>query len=104
MEKVTLTSYCCQDDKLGPLSSHTFSYVLDTEQIIAQVLADGVSDSKLLESLIPLGFVSNNISKELRDTLDSRITSAFEFLDLSPSWTVSGDQEVGNCERNGEWS
>lgn len=87
-EKVLLSVYCVKDGKLGCLSSHRFLYEAETEQIIAELLADSVSKPGLLECLVPLAAISNGISKELRETLDTRITNAFEVLDLSPTWTL----------------
>ena len=102
---MSLTIYCSKDDKLGSLSSHKFIYVLETEQIIAKLLADNVSDSKIFECLASLSLVSNNISKELRDTLDGRITNAFEFLELSPTWCLFGENGMENNQnRNGKWT
>lgn len=102
-ERVSLTMHCSKDNKLGTLSSHKFSYLLETEQIIAQLLADSASDSKLIECLASLSVVSNNISKELKDTLDARITNAFEFLDLSPDWSLLGENGIENYQsRNGK--
>ena len=97
-EKVTLTVYCAQESKVGPLSSHKFLYLLETEQIIAKLLADSASDSKLFECLSSLSLISNAVSKEYRDTLDSRITNAFEFLDLSPTWSLFGENGVENFQ------
>lgn len=102
-EKVTLTVYCAQESKVGPLSSHKFLYLLETEQIIAKLLADSASDSKLFECLSSLSLISNAVSKEYRDTLDSRITNAFEFLDLSPTWSLFGENGVENFQNeNGQ--
>ena len=79
-------------------------YLLETEQIIAQLLADSASDSKLFECLTSLSEISNSISKELKDTLDSRITNAFEFLDLSPTWSLFGEKGMENYQdTNGEF-
>ena len=97
-EKVSLTVYCAQESKVGPLSSHKFLYLLETEQIIAKLLADSASDSKLFECLSSLSLISNAVSKEYRDTLDSRITNAFEFLDLSPTWSLFGENGVENFQ------
>lgn len=97
-ERVSLTVYCAQQQKLGSLSSHKFLYLLETEQVIAQLLADCASDSKLYECLASLSVLSNSISKELKDTLDSRITNAFEVLDLSPSWSLVGENGVDDYQ------
>ena len=87
------------------LSSHKFVYCLDAEQILAQLLADSVYDRKLFESVASISVVSSDISKEFKDTLDARITNAFEFLDLSPSWSLFGDKEVKDNEsQNGKSS
>ena len=103
-ERVSLTVYCTQENKLGSLSSHKFWYLLETEQVIAQLLADSASDSKLFECLTSLSEISNSISKELKDTLDSRITNAFEFLDLSPTWSLFGEKGLENYhDTNGEF-
>ncbi|KAJ7385330.1 A kinase (PRKA) anchor protein 13 [Desmophyllum pertusum] len=99
-ERVSLTVYCAQQQKLGSLSSHKFLYLLETEQVIAQLLADCASDSKLYECLASLSVLSNSISKELKDTLDSRITNAFEVLDLSPSWSLVGENGVDDYYQN----
>jgi len=102
-ERVSLTVHCAQENKVGSLSSHKFLYLLETEQIIAQLLADSASDSKLFECLTSLSAISNSISKELKDTLDSRITNAFEFLDLSPTWSLFGEKGMANYQNaNGE--
>ncbi|PFX30955.1 rho guanine nucleotide exchange factor 28-like isoform X3 [Stylophora pistillata] len=102
-EKVTLTVYCAQESKVGPLSSHKFLYWLETEQIIAKLLADSASDSKLFECLASLTLISDTVSKEYRDTLDSRITNAFEFLDLPPTWSLFGENGVENFQnKNGQ--
>ncbi|XP_073242389.1 rho guanine nucleotide exchange factor 28-like isoform X6 [Porites lutea] len=102
-EKVSLTIYCTKDNKLGSLSSHKFSYSLEIEQIIARLLADGASESKLFECVGSLSVISKNFSKELKDILDSRITNAFEFLDLSPSWSLFGENGIENySNRNGQ--
>lgn len=80
-------------------------YCLDTEQILAQLLADSVYDRKLFESVASISVVSSYISKELKDTLDARITNAFEFLDLSPSWSLFGNKEIKDNEsKNGKFS
>ena len=97
---MVLSVYCVNDGKLGCLSSHRFLYEVETEQIIAQLLADSVSKPGLLECLVPLGSFSNGISKEFRETLDARITNAFECLDLSPAWTLgckNGDKSGKLC-------
>ena len=48
--------------------------------------------------------ISNSISKELKDVLDSRITNAFEFLDLSPTWSLFGEKGMENYRNtNGEY-
>lgn len=102
-ERVSLTINCFKDNKLGLLSSHKFLYLLETEQILAQLLAESASDSKLFECLASLSIISNNISKELKDTLDARITNAFEFLDLSPSWSLFGENGIENYQsRDGQ--
>ncbi|XP_067017115.1 rho guanine nucleotide exchange factor 28-like isoform X1 [Acropora muricata] len=102
-EKVSLTIYCFNNKKLGMLSSHKFVYCLDAEQILAQLLADSVYDRKLFESVASISVVSSDISKEFKDILDARITNAFEFLDLSPSWSLFGDREVKDNEsQNGQ--
>lgn len=89
---------------MGSLSSHKFLYLLETEQIIAQLLADSASDSKLFECLTSLSEISNSLSKELKDTLDSRITNGFEFLDLSPTWSLFGEKGMENYQNvNGEY-
>lgn len=95
---MSLTINCFKDNKLGLLSSHKFLYLLETEQILAQLLAESASDSKLFECLASLSIISNNISKELKDTLDARITNAFEFLDLSPSWSLFGENGIENYQ------
>ena len=103
-ERVSLTVYCAQEHNLGSLSSHKFLYLLETEQIIAQLLADSASDSKLFECLASLSAISNSVSKELKDTLDSRITNAFEFLDLSPTWSLFGENGTENYKNtNGKY-
>jgi len=103
-ERVSLTVYCAQENKVGSLSSHKFLYLLETEQIIAQLLADSASDSKLFECLTSLSEISNSLSKELKDTLDSRITNGFEFLDLSPTWSLFGEKGMENYQNvNGEY-
>ena len=67
-------------------------------------MADSASDSKLFECLSSLSEISNSISKELKDTLDSRITNAFEFLDLSPTWSLFGEKGMENYhDTNGEF-
>lgn len=67
-------------------------------------MADSASDSKLFECLTSLSEISNSISKELKDTLDARITNAFEFLDLSPTWSLFGEKGVENYKNtNGEF-
>ena len=67
-------------------------------------MADSASDSKLFECLTSLSEISNSISKELKDTLDSRITNAFEFLDLSPTWSLFGEKGMENYQdTNGEF-
>ena len=99
---MALTIYCFKDKKLGSLSSHKFVYCLDIEQILAQLLADSASDSKLFECIASLSVVSNHISKELKDTLDARITNAFEFLDLPPTWSLFGKGIENNEIRNGK--
>ncbi|XP_020626886.1 rho guanine nucleotide exchange factor 28-like isoform X3 [Orbicella faveolata] len=102
-ERVSLTVYCAQENKVGSLSSHKFLYLLETEQIIAQLLADSASDSKLFECLTSLSEISSSLSKELKDTLDSRITNAFEFLDLSPTWSLFGEKGMENYQNvNGQ--
>ena len=68
------------------------------KQILARLLAESASDSKLFECLASLSIISNNISKELKDTLDARITNAFEFLDLSPSWSLFGENGIENYQ------
>ena len=100
---MSLTIYCTKDNKLGSLSSHKFSYLLEIEQIIARLLADGASESKLFECVGSLSVISKKFSKELKDILDSRITNAFEFLDLSPSWSLFGENGIENySNRNGK--
>ncbi|XP_068734073.1 rho guanine nucleotide exchange factor 28-like isoform X3 [Montipora capricornis] len=101
-ERVALTIYCFKDKKLGSLSSHKFVYCLDIEQILAQLLADSASDSKLFDCIASLSVVSNHISKELKDTLDARITNAFEFLDLPPTWSLFGKGIENEEIRNGQ--
>lgn len=95
-ERVSLTVYCSQENKLGSLSSHKFLYMLETEQIVARLLADSASDSKLFECLASLSSISNSVSKELKDTLDARITNAFELLELSPTWSLFGENGIEN--------
>ncbi|XP_048584074.1 A-kinase anchor protein 13 isoform X3 [Nematostella vectensis] len=90
-ERVSLTVYCLKNDTIGVLSAHKFLYVLETEQILAELLAERSSDSAFLEALVPLCSASNNVPCDLRNTLDYRLTSAFEFLDLSPTWTLVGE-------------
>ena len=101
---MSLTVYCAKDSKLGTLSSHKFLYLLETDQIIAQVLTDNAGNSQLFECLASLSAVANNMSKDFKDSLDSGITNAFEFLRLSPSWTLFGEGAIENSEeKNGKY-
>lgn len=101
-EIVSLAVQCHKDGTVGMLSSHRFIYKLETEQILAEVLSQHVSDPKFLELCISLSSISNSISSELREALDTRLTKAFELLELSPSWTLLGENSKRKGLENGE--
>lgn len=61
-----------------------------------------MSDPRFFELCISLSSISNSISGEFREMLDTRLTKAFELLELSPSWTLLGENGKQNGLENGK--
>ena len=73
------------------ISEGTLNFVQDSTYYLAQFLASSVSDITALENPSSIKSERFNLWTEDMSTLDERLTTAFEHLELSPSWRLVED-------------
>ena len=90
-ETVELSVAYTKGDESCVLSKGSFTYTLDTMFLLAQSLAMNCTNSALLQQLELLYTSLFVTSKDQREILDNRLTSAFKQIKLADSWTLFGE-------------
>ncbi|XP_071793867.1 rho guanine nucleotide exchange factor 28-like isoform X2 [Asterias amurensis] len=90
-ESVHLSVYASEGGNPHLISEGTLNFVQDSTYYLAQFLASSVSDITALENPSSIKSERFNLWTEDMSTLDERLTTAFEHLELSPSWRLVED-------------